>query len=51
MAVDSTDLAKLNDQELIKFADETLGIVVLPDTARQVILQKIVNASFAIREE
>jgi hypothetical protein len=45
LAVDSNDLENLNDEELIKFADEKLGIVIPSGTKRSIILMKIVNAA------
>lgn len=49
LSVSSEDLVALTDAELIKFADETLGIVIPLDTSRTVILAKIINAAAATK--
>jgi hypothetical protein len=49
LSVDSADLEKLSDEELIEFADTKLGIVIPRGTKRSIILTKIVNAAVASR--
>jgi hypothetical protein len=44
------DLLRMNDTQLIEFADRMLGIVIPFGTKRTTILTKIINASIVVRD-
>jgi hypothetical protein len=50
MTMRSEDLIQMTDFELIKLADELLGIVIPPGTKRTTILTRIVNAAMGARD-
>jgi len=48
LEVDADELWKLTNQELIEFAETTLGILIRPEEERAAIMMKLVNAASGI---
>ena len=51
MTMSSEALMSMNDLELIRFADEALGIAIPFGTKRTTILTRIVNAAVTARDQ
>ena len=50
IAINSEQLMALDDKELIKFADEELGIHIHPGTKRTTILTRIINSAVTAKD-